>query len=227
MNFSLDTNIIIGVVNTKDRLHEISINLMREKQNDRLFLCSSVLKESTTVLRTNISNVFGEIFQLIPDLSKTSELTLIDLHKLLIDIFKQIKDKKPELNNFLNLVYEEIIGFLKNNSIDKLPLLFSQLSIKYSRNAIDKEIKEIHSFYDIINLESENLSGVKKGLVDVHFKDNMDDQIFKELMTNLFEVKPITFFSNDKEFADKCKKGYAEIAKIFMFEDGAFSFFLV
>lgn len=160
-------------------------------------------------------------------MSKTSELTLIDLHKLLIDIFKQIKDKKPELNNFLNLVYEEIIGFLKNNSIDKLPLLFSQLSIKYSRNAIDKEIKEIHSFYDIINLESENLSGVKKGLVDVHFKDNMDDQIFKELMTNLFEVKPITFFSNDKEFADKCKKGYAEIAKIFMFEDGAFSFFLV
>ncbi|MFA4956291.1 MAG: hypothetical protein WC556_04870 [Candidatus Methanoperedens sp.] len=80
MNFSLDTNIILGIVNTKDRLHPISIDLMKEKENDRLFLCFSVLKESTTVLRTNISNVFVEIFQHIPDLSIMSELTLIDLH---------------------------------------------------------------------------------------------------------------------------------------------------
>lgn len=227
MNFSLDTNIILGIVNTKDRLHTISIDLMKEKENDRLFLCFSVLKESTTVLRTNISNVFVEIFQHIPDLSIMSELTLIDLHILLIDIFKQIKEKKPELKNFLNLVYEEIIEFLKNTSIDKLPLLLSQLCIKYSRSAIDKRIKEIHSTYSIISLDTHNLRGVKKGLIDIHFKDNMDDQIFKELMTNLFELKPITFFSNDKEFAEKSKKGYTEIAKIFVFGEGDFSFILV
>ncbi len=89
MNFSVDTNIIIGVVNTKDRLHEISINLMEQKKNEQLFLCISALKESTTVLRTKITDVFVEIFQLIPDLSKISELDVYDLHSFLFDIFKK------------------------------------------------------------------------------------------------------------------------------------------
>lgn len=83
MNFSLDTNMIIGVVNTKDRLHEISINLMRERQNEQLFLCLSALKESTTVLRTKINDVFVEIFQFIPDSSQISKLDLYDLHSLM------------------------------------------------------------------------------------------------------------------------------------------------
>ncbi len=70
MNFSLDTNIIIGVVNTQDRLHKISINLMRDKQNEQLFLCLSALKEATTVLRAKINEIFAEIFQFLPDLSQ-------------------------------------------------------------------------------------------------------------------------------------------------------------
>src|SRR5574341_1195653 len=214
MNFSLDTNIIIGVVNTKDRIHEISIKLMREKQNEQLFLCISALKESTTVLRTNISNVFSKIFQLLPNLSEISKLALKDLHLLLINTFKQITDKKPEWDNFLKLVYDEINDFLKNNSIDKLPFLFSQLSIKYSRSAIQVKIDEIHYISDIIVLDSDNISGVKKGLVDVDFKDNINDEhIFTELMTNLFKIKPIAFFSNDKDFAEKSTIGYAKIAK--------------
>lgn len=227
MNFSLDTNIIIGVVNTKDRLHEISIKLLREKQNEKLFLCLSALKESTTVLRTNISNVFSEIFQLIPNLSDISKLALKDLHLLLINTFKQITDKRPELNNFLNLVYDEIIEFLKNNPIDKLPFLFSHLSIKYSRTAIEEKIGEIHSISEIIVLDSDNISGVKKGLIDVRFKNNTDEHIFTELMTNLFKMKPIAFFSNDKEFFKKGTIGYVKIAKIFMFEADAFSFVLL
>lgn len=227
MNFSVDTNIIIGVVNPSDRLHEISINLMEQKKTEQLFLCLSALKESTTVLRTKITDVFVKIFQLIPDFSKISKLDVYDLHSFIFHIFKQIKDEKPVLENFLKLVYEEIIIFLKNNSVDKLPALLSQLSIRYSRSSIEKRIGEIHYISEIITLKSDNLSGVKKGLVDVHFKDNMDDQIFKELMTNLFGVKPIDFFSDDEEFAKKSKKGYVEIAKIFLFEDGAFSFVLI
>ncbi len=41
MNFSIDTNIIIGLINSKDRLHEPSMNLMNDKRNDQLFLCNS------------------------------------------------------------------------------------------------------------------------------------------------------------------------------------------
>lgn len=227
MNLSLDTNLIIGIVNSKDRLHEISIKLIRERQNEQLFLSISALKESVTVLRDNIGKVFSEIFQLLPDLPKISKLALKDLHLLLINTFKKITDKKPELDNFLKFVYDEIIEFLKNNPIDKLPLLFSQLSIKYSRTTIQEKIEETHSISDVVGLESDNLSGVKTGLVDIHFKDNNDEHIFTDLMTNLFKIKPIAFFSNDKEFFEKGTIGYAEIAKIFMFEAGAFSFILV
>ena len=69
--------------------------------------------------------------------------------------------------------------------------------------------------------------GFAKKIIEIHFKDNYDEQIFKELMTNLFKVKPIEFFSNDKEFADKSTIGFAEIAKIFMFDETAFSFVLL
>ena len=151
-----------------------------------------------------------------------------DLHLLLINTFNQITDKKPYLINFLKLVYDEIIEFLsKNNSIDKLPLLFSQLSVKYSKSSIEKKIQEMHPNSEIVILEKDNITGVKKGLVNVNFKDNNDEQIFQELMTNIFELKPIELFSDDKEFKEKCTIGYAEIEKIFALESGAFSFVLM
>ncbi len=227
MNFSLDTNIIIGAINTKDRLHEISMNLMREKQNEQLILCLSALKESTTVLRGKITDIFIEIFRLLPDISQISKLNLYDLHLLIFNIFKQIKGEKPILENFLKLVYEEVINFLKNNSIDKLPTLLSQLSIRYSRIAIEKRIEEIHPISKIITLDSDNLSSVRRALVDIQFKDNNDEGIFTELMTNLNEVKPIEFCSNDKEFAEKSILDYAEVAKIFIFNNQDFSFVLL
>ncbi len=91
----------------------------------------------------------------------------------------------------MKLVYEEVVVFLRNNPIDKLPTLLSQLSIRYSRIAIERRIEEIHSIYQVIILDSDNLSGVKRALVDIHFKNNNDERIFTELMTNLNEVKPI------------------------------------
>lgn len=67
MNFSLDTNIVIGVVNNKDKLHDISINLLKEKQTDHLLLCFTVLKESQTVLRNRINEIMVEIIRYLPN----------------------------------------------------------------------------------------------------------------------------------------------------------------
>lgn len=217
----------MGVVNPKDRLHQISINLMSKKENEKLFLCFSVLKESKTVFRTKINDIFVEFFRHIPDLSQISKLDSYDLHSLIFEIFKQIKDEKPELENFLRLVYQEIFLFLEKNPINKLPTFLSEFSIRYSRSAIQKRLEEIHPNCKVIILKLDNLSGVKKALVNIDFKDNNDEQIFKELMTNIFEVKPIEFFSNDKEFAEKSMTGYTEIAKIFVLDKNAFSFVLL
>lgn len=227
MNFSLDTNIILGVVNPKDRLHEISTSLMKKRQTEQLYICVSALKESTTVLRTKINDVFVEFFRRIPDLSQISKLQLYDLHSLILDIFKQIKDEKPGLENFLKLVYQEIIDFLEKNPISKLPAHLSEFSIKYSRSAIQEMIEEIHSISGFISLDADNHNGVKKALSGIHFRNNNDEEIFTELMTNLNLVKPIEFFSNDEEFAKKSRLGYTEIARIFMFDNKAFSFVLI
>ncbi len=85
------------------------------------------------------------------------------------------------------------------------------------------KIDEIHQNFEIIKLKSENLSGIKKSLAEIHFKDSYDERIFLELMTNLYEVKPIEFFLDDREFARNCKTGFSNISSNLGFEMNAFS----
>jgi hypothetical protein len=146
---------------------------------------------------------------------------------LILEKFKQIRDAKPGLENFLNLVHEEIIIFLKDNNIEKLPLFLSQFSIRYSRSAIPTKITEMHSISKIIALNKDSLSDVKKSLVEIDFKDTNDLLIFQEIMTNLNDIKPIEFFSNDQEFSKKSILGYAEIVKNLISDNQAFSFVLL
>lgn len=98
----------------------------------------------------------------------------------------------------------------------------SQLSINFSGSIIRK-IDEIHPDFEILFLNLDNLSKVKKSLADIHFKDTNDERIFQELMTNLEEIKPLEFFLDDTDFANKCRKGFANIANSMIFGNDAFS----
>ncbi len=222
MNFSLDTNIILGVVNTKDRLHDISIALMKDKRNEQLILCNSAIKESHNVLRNKINEVMVEIIELFRYIYQKPNIGSIDSQALIIEQFKKIKAAKPGLANFLDLVFHEISLFLKENDIESLPSFLSQLSINFSGSIIRK-IDEIHPDFEILFLNLDNLSKVKKSLADIHFKDTNDERIFQELMTNLEEIKPLEFFLDDTDFANKCRKGFANIANSMIFGNDAFS----
>jgi len=222
MNFSIDTNIILGIANNGDRIHEMSMALIKDKRNEQLFLCKSAIKESHNVFRNRINEVVVEIFKFFPDIYHKPSLSSLDSQAIIIENFKKMKREKPGISNFLNLVFHEISLFLKYNDMEGLPTFLSELSLNLSRSILLK-IDEIHQNFEIIKLKSENLSGVKKSLAEIHFKDSYDERIFLELMTNLYEVKPIEFFLDDREFARNCKTGFSNISSNLGFEMNAFS----
>lgn len=219
MNFSLDTNIVIGLINRKDRLHKTSIDLVKEKQNDRLFICSGVLSESRTLLRNKINEIMTEIIQYLPGFLETVKLGSVDLHSLILEIFKKIRDAKPGLENFLDMVHSKIMNFLDDNPIEKFPSFLSELSMKYSRLSIQREIEEIHPISKIISLNKTTYGDTRKSIAEVKFKDPNDESIFLEIITNLNEIKPIELFSNDEEFKKKCDKCYEKIQNDLKFDN--------
>ncbi len=226
MNFSLDSNIIIGLVNTKHPLHETSIYLIQGKRNDNFFLCHTVLKESQTVLRNRINEIMAEMIRFLPSLQEISKLGSFKLTSLIIEEFKQIINTNPRLEDFVNLIYEEIEIFLKDNPTERLPDFLSQLSLRYSKS-IQRKLEEIHPISYKISLKRKNLSAVKEALTEIEFEDTNDLRIFQELMTNLNEIKPAEFFSNDLEFIKKCEQGYAKIVNHLGFDNRAISFKLL
>jgi hypothetical protein len=221
MNFSIDSNVVIGVVNYKDRLHEKSISLMKDKQNEKLFICLTVLKESQTVFRNKINQVIVEIIQFLP-FFKTNKFSSMDFQAKMIENFREMKSKKPELTNFLDFIYDEIQVFLKDNKIDKLPSFLSTVSIKYSKY-LPQKINQIHSNSEVLILDKKQLDIVKKATIEIHFKDTNDERIFQELMTNLCLIKPIDFYLDDAEFAKKIDEAYLNLDETLGFENDAFS----
>lgn len=219
MYFSIDSNIIIGVANTKDRLHEKSIRLMKDKQNDELIICMTALKESQNVFRNKINQIMVEIIQFLPNFQK--KMTLMEVQEQIIIIFRNLQLEKPEASNFLELVYAEILNFLKENNSEKLPSFLSKLSIEFSSSLIYK-IEQIHDF-EVIMLNRKNLEDVKKSTVGVYFKDNNDEKIFQEFMTNLVKNNPLGFYSDDKEFINNIKKSYLIYIEILGYRNESFS----
>lgn len=223
MNFSIDTNVIIGIVNDKDRLHDISLNLMRDKQNDKLLICQTALKESQTVFRTRINEIMGEIIQFLPKFFQNKKMSLLESQILLIEIFKELKIRKPQLTNFLNLVYHEVLTYLqKDNDTEKIPSFLSQLALQYSNLTLPK-LDNIHSIGDFIGLNLKTLSNVKQSTKDIYFKDTYDERIFQELLTNLNEIQPIELFSDDIEFIKKSRMGFEKISNDLQYSKNMFS----
>ncbi|NJD76876.1 MAG: hypothetical protein FIB08_07260 [Candidatus Methanoperedens sp.] len=224
MGFSIDTNVIIGVVNNKDRLHDISLNLMRDKQNEKLIICKTALKEAQTVFKHKINEIMVEIIQFLPKFFQNKKMNLLESQIYLIEVFKALRDQKPGLTNFLNLVYHDVSTFLQEgHGIEEIPLFLSQLALQYSNLAIPK-LESAHPIEASISLNLKTLSGVKSSTKDIYFKDTYDERIFQELMTNLAEIMPIEFFSDDMEFKEKSEIGYAKITNDLGFDKQAFSF---
>jgi hypothetical protein len=220
MAFSIDTNLIVGVVNSKDRLHEQSIMLMKDKSNDKLFISLTALVESQNIFSNKTNKIVVEIIEYLPGLQ--SKASHIERNAEILQIFANLKLKYPSYSNFLELVYDNICAFLHDHDIDKLPSFLTPLSLNIS-SSLYPELEKYHLVEEVISINKSNLSLAKKSAVDVYFKDSNDERIYLDLITNLTKIKPATFYSNDKEFIKKMQECYVIFSQISGHEKEAFS----
>ncbi|WP_292463442.1 hypothetical protein [Methanolobus sp.] len=226
MNFSIDSNILVASVNSKDRLHHKSIMIFKEREDGKFFLSSTVLTESQNLFRNRINQVVVEIIRLLPNF-QNKRLNRMEYQEHLITSFRQIKSENPGISNFLDLVYDEVNDFLKDNDSFKLPSFLSELSVKHSQS-LYKRIDEIYpNSGSLVVLNHKHLKAVKEVTLDTYFKDMNDERIFHELMTNLPDIAPIHFYTGDSEFVKKINKSYSRCAKLFELEDDSFICVLV
>ena len=220
MNFSIDSNILVALVNPKDRLNDKSSTLMETRRDNQLILCTSVLKESQTIFRNKINQIIVEIIQFLPNF-QDKKVNQMEYQEQLILAFKKIKTSNPGTSNFLDLVYNEIIVFLENNDSLKLPSFLSQLAIRYAQTLYIK-IEKMHPNGNVIHLNHDNLEIIKKATSETYFKDPNDERIFYELMTNLPDIKPVEFLTGDKEFAKKIDESYPNCIEYFGYGENSF-----
>jgi hypothetical protein len=225
MNFSIDSNILIAIVNPHDRLHERSIILIKGS-SDHLILCSTVLSESGNLFRNKINQIVVEIIRFLPDL-QNKKISQMEYQEQLIISLRKIRSKNPGIANFLDLVYNEILVFLKDNDSYGLPSFLSQLAVKYSQS-LYRKLDQINANESrIILLDQANLKPIKTATTGTYFKDPNDERIFYELMTNLPDIVPINFYTGDSEFVKKINQSYHACLEYFELSEGSFSCHLV
>ena len=218
---SMDTNIIIGILNPRDRLHKKSLKLIEEKNN--WVIPGSIIVEIKRVLRRKINYVILKIMPKIIELSNFSDL--IEIKTNLLSFFTDAINKDPSRANFYKLVYAKIDAYISRKRVID-PELFSFLSTLGDNMArvIEPELGKYIRYKKLkIDLRKEEqrelLKEIKKILIaKIIFKDPDDENIFFELMIHLKRYKPLTFFTDDNEFIETGNKSFDLLVRELNFE---------
>lgn len=222
---SMDTNIVIGLLNEMDRLHEKSLKLVEEK--NKWVVPRSVIKETKTTLKKKLNEVFAEIFPEIKRIARIQDH--IKLREELLKFFKDLSKENPYLKNFYWLVYRKIDGYIARRRIldSRMLLYLSELGENMSR--IVEPALRSYIEYEIMNksisLEEKMdiIERIEKILErKIRFKDKNDRSIFFEIMINIRKYKPLTFYTDDDEFLKKGKRAYENIVREKMFQESWF-----
>ncbi len=223
---SMDTNLVIGLINELDRLHEKTLSLIKDKSN--WVLPSTVIKETKDTLRKKINIVYSHIIREVKEILRITNY--LEMKEELIILFKKLSREKPNLRNFLEKVYRELDDYLTNYGASPDTLLFlSELAENMSR-IVEASIR-IHIPYKVMEIK---LSSSKErrflGVVEetfeksnLKFKDTGDKNIFLEIMLNIEKYNPLIFYTDDEEFSKKGKRAYSLLVKNSLLSDNLFT----
>lgn len=212
--FSLDTNLILALINDQDRLNSVSTNIIRTEKK-KCALCKSTIREARKITREKISRAVANSFETIVKIKDIKDPIKRDTE--LLQRFNTLMEKDFQLKNFYRFLYDKITLYIKKVGIRTLPRYLSNLSEHIART-LEPQLRGIVD-YSYIQIDYSNssmvklLTNVKTTTVSIRFKDPMDYEIFCELTTNLSKNLNVDFYTDDGEFSKKGKKAYALLEK--------------
>lgn len=216
MAFSFDTNLIIGLLNEQDRLHEKSSKVFEtlRSENDETFVClRTVVHETEQKLRKALNESIIKLLPVIPELIEISDPNSTKFQSKFLGKINELKEKDPYRASFYDLVYKKTMEFLKEGGeLKYLNNFFSELVVDLSKS-IDLELEEMAPNRKYFVLEEEDRKEIMR-IVEVlareqiEFKDSVDGEIFYRLLLGFgsLSLPNLTFISDDEGFIDTAKK---------------------
>lgn len=206
--YSVDTNLVIGLLNPEDRLNKASMSFIRHKGTGELLLLKAVIDETKSTFLKN----YGEALATIQHLSKEGDfkekiVNLISLEHRLTNFYRLILKQ-------LNENYSEIEFMkLRSDAVEAINSFASQLETKIGRFKMN---------FPISLKQNEKQKELLSNCNNLAFSDSKDKEIFIELayghlseeLRNLNE-----FYSNDKAFISQSRRAakQCKIEKICFF----------
>lgn len=220
MTFSFDTNMVVGLLLKKDRLHPISERLFKffdSEKREQLVLALYVVVETKSLLQRRINQAIVKVFPVVPELLKISNPASIRFQAVLMEKFQELKKEEPNLSNFYDFVFEHIMKFLKEGETEGIPNFLAELAIEYS-HSVEFALLQRAPELQVIDLKQEQFDELLKMIEclakeKILFKDSTDGEIFYVLILNLGEIAPVTFISDDAEFIAEAKKSIQALVK--------------
>lgn len=238
MFYSIDTNIALGILNKYDRLHELSVSLIKRIRGD-LIIVQTVVNEICKVYPDKVYDAIKPFIDLyrslilaLPpesEIEKREEALLNDLlknHPRMANFYKlalETARKQRAKNGLIGSIYGLMDYYMRIGKCSNLITLLKKIvkdlnsSIKVYAFGFDyilefdsqEELKEFVELVDQVKKRTHKFwSGVKK---------SKDFEIFVEFVAMFAgELKePAVFITDDKDFV-KCAKKSLEALKDFI-----------
>ena len=218
MMFSIDTNLVLGVVNPLDRLANKSIKLIRKEiKKNKLIIFISVITESKETFLKKYNKSFTKVFEIFQEADNKTDDELERIH-IFWGKFNELKQENKDLLNFINLVYIFIKPFVQQWDIQGAFRCLTSYGLAASNTIPEILSKEIGHNIKFFNLEfnkkvSEEVTDIKDMISShVKFKDLPDKNIFVEIVLySIHGKEDLKFYSDDKEFMGTSNIVFAKI----------------
>ncbi|WP_456474609.1 hypothetical protein [Candidatus Pyrohabitans sp.] len=209
MYFSLDTNLLLFALIEGSRLHNSINNLIDENLDDTLIVSKKSYDEIKKVCGEKILRASYYFWRFIPNLTKIKDVHSPEFNENLLKTNKKLKSQYPEYRDFFDLIYKGIDKDYKSNVHSlRLEDFIHELPIAFL-NDLDKKMDKLKRNWRIVSYGENYAFGIKcyKALLDIKFKDDFDRLILVDILSNIKNINPFTFYTNDKRFWKECKKG--------------------
>ena len=190
-----DTNLVIALLNPHDRLHPTAVELA---EKEPIIISQTVQAEARLTFLRKFNTAVIEVYKILNRARRAD--SEMELQKMLIDGFKELIQRRPELKAFYEYIYELIQEYgIRIDNIGKLPKMLNEHAIRKAANI------QLPRASKIVDIDDSLYQRVSREVRKVNFKDLVDFQIFCEFCS-LKTSENIVITTSDREFYKKGKK---------------------